>query len=221
VRVAALLLLLSGALVAVGGCGGTGKTPSPAAVSLRREDLVAVSRALKSLEAPVASEVAATKVAWPLVFNGLPVAGASIARPPIAAATESAARIKLPRLLEEAQAVSLTGPASQLAGLFRTFSVLATRGWASIGAAIEEIEHGSPAAARFARENVALYIESVYDGQFTLAQIGKQLSDGYLKLGGPAAFGGALTQGEVDALAGTYSEAADRLYPHVGVRLGS
>ena len=69
----------------------------------------------------------------------------------------------------------------------------------------DQIEHGSPAGARFARENVALYIESVYDGHFDLAQIGKQLSDGYRELGGPAAFGRALTQAEVDALARVYS----------------
>jgi hypothetical protein len=47
------------------------------------------------------------------------------------------------------------------------------------------------------------------------------LRDGYRALGGPAAFGSALTPGEVDALAGTYSEPTDRLYPHAGARLGS
>jgi hypothetical protein len=83
------------------------------------------------------------------------------------------------------------------------------------------MEHGSPAAARFARENVALYIESVYDAHFTLAQVGKALLTGYRKLGGPAAFERALSQAEVDALARTYSEPTDRLHPHVAVRLGS
>ena len=68
---------------------------------------------------------------------------------------------------------------------------------------------------------MALYIESVYDAHFGLAQIGKKLLAGYRKLGGQAAFGAALTQGEVDALADAYSEATDRLHPHVGVRLGS
>ena len=47
-----------------------------------------------------------------------------------------------------------------------------------------QIEHGSPASARFARENVALYIESVYDGHFDLAQIGKKLPAAYRTLGG-------------------------------------
>ena len=88
-------------------------------------------------------------------------------------------------------------------------------------AAIAADEHGPPSAARFARANVGLYIESVYDGHFTLAQIGKQLLAGYGELGGPSAFGSLLSAAEVDALAQTYSEANDRLHPHVGVRLGS
>ncbi len=66
-----------------------------------------------------------------------------------------------------------------------------------------------------------LYIESVYDGHFGLAQIGKNLLAGYQKLGGPAAFGTALTQAEVARLAAAYSEPAVRLHPHPGVKLGS
>jgi len=169
----------------------------------------------------VASEVAATKQAWPLVANGVAAQAASSSQAPIAAATASAARVQVPALLQNAQAVSLTGPASQLAGLFRTFTGLSARGWQLIGSSTQQIEHGSPAAARFARENMALYIESVYDAHFSLAQIGKKLRHGYEELGGPGAFGGSLTQAEVDALADAYSEHADRLHPHVGVRLGS
>jgi hypothetical protein len=221
VRVPALVLILSGALITVTGCGGTGGASSAAELRLQREDLVAVSRALQAVERPVAREVAAAKVAWPLIANGVPTARASIARPSIAAAGENAAKVKLPGLMEEAQAASLTGPASQLAGLFRTFDGLVSRGWRLIGAESQEIQHGSPAGARFARENIALYIESVYDGHFAVAQIGKKLSDGYHTLGGPTAFGRALPQGEVDALARAYSEPTDRLHPHVGVRLGS
>ena len=77
-----------------------------------------------------------------------------------------------------------------------------------------------PAGARFARENVALYIESVYDGHFDLAQIDKHLTDGYRQLGGAGGVREALTQAEVDALGDAYSEASVRLHPHVGVRLG-
>jgi hypothetical protein len=215
----AALLLLSGVAIASAGCGG-GRTSSPAELRLQREDLVLVFHALKATEGSVGREVAATKTAWPLIVNGLP-GDTAIARPAIAAAAASAAKIAMPALLQEAQAVSLTGPGAQLVGLFRSYALLAMRGWVLIGAAIEEIEHGSPAASRFARENVALYIDSVYDGHFTLAQISKKLLVGYHELGGPAVFGGALTQAEVDALASTYSEPTDRLQPHVGVRLGS
>jgi hypothetical protein len=210
--------VLAGAL---SGCGGT--TATPAELRLEREDLLAVSRALGEVESPVAREVAAAKRAWPLVVGGLPTGAQALAssRAPIADAAVSATRIETPAPLSEAQARSLTGPSSHLAGLFRTYTGLSTRGWALIGKAIDQIEHGSPASARFARENAALYIESVYDGHFDLAQIGEHLRDGYRELGGPSAFGRTLTQGEVDALAGAYSEATDRLHPHVVARLGS
>ena len=218
---ATALLLLSAVAIAAAGCGARHEASSLAALQLQREDLVAVSRALKTAEGSVGAEVAATRAAWSLIANGLPSDTRTIRRPPIAAATASAAKVKVPALMEEAQAASLTGPAAGLAGLFRSYSGLASRGWQLIGATIEEIQHGSPAAARFARENAALYIESIYDAHFDLAQMGRQLSAGYRKLGGQAAFGGALSQAEVDALASTYSEASDRLHPHVGVRLGS
>jgi hypothetical protein len=221
VRAATLLLLLSGIVAVAASCGGAGETSSPHELRLEREDLVAASRALTSAERSVASEVTAAKTAWPLVANGLRTDTAAITRAPIVAAAQSAAKIETPAPLGEAQAASLTGPAAQLAGLFRSFSGLAALGWKLTGAAIDEIQHGSATGARFARENVALYIESIYDGHFELAQLGKQLRDGYRALGGPRAFGGALSQREVDALALAYSEPADRLHPHPGVRLGS
>jgi len=182
-----------------------------------------VSRALATVERPVAIEVAAAKRAWPLIANGLPTGAVPLAstHAPVAAATTSAARIPTPPVLGEAQADSLTGAGAGLAGLFRNYIGLTTRGWTLTSAAIDQIEHGSPASARFARENVGLYIESVYDGHFDLAQIDKHLTDGYRRLGGPAAFGSALTQAEVQQIAGSYSEASARLHPHVGIRLGS
>jgi hypothetical protein len=219
VRVVALLLV-SSATITVAGCG-SGRPSTLAELKLQREDLIAVVHALRSSEVSVGREVTDAKAAWPLVANGLPANVSPSVRAPIAAAGESAAKIELPVLLQEAQAAALTGPASQLAGMFRTFTRLATRGWALIGAAVEQIEHSSPTSARFARANVALYIESVYDSHFNLAQIGKQLRAGDRKLGGPAAFGGALTQSELDGVADFYSEATSRLHPHVGVRLGS
>lgn len=220
-RTALVLTLVAVSAGALTGCGGPHR--SQAELRLEREDLVAVSRALKTTEAPVAAELAAAKRAWPLVVNGLPSEAGALARAhaPIAAARMSAAKVPLPPLTSEARAVSLTGPGSPLAGLFRTYLGLSTRGWTLIEAAIDQIEHGSPADARFARENVGLYIESVYDGHFDLAQVGKHLTDGYRKLGGEAAFGSALTQAEVGQLASAYSEATARLHPHVGIRLGS
>ncbi len=216
----AALLMLSGAAIAASGCGSS-HSATPQALRLERADLVAVSRALNSAARSVGSEVAATKVAWPLVANGLPADTSTISRPAIHTAAERAAALRLPALFEEREAASLTGPGSSLAGLFRAYSGLSTHGWQLIGAAIEQIEHGSPVAARFARANVALYIDSVYDAHFGLAQVGKHLVAGYEQLGGASAFGPSLTQAEVDRLAGTYSEASDRLHPHPGVKLGS
>jgi hypothetical protein len=221
VRVAALVLLVGVSVIVASGCGDSDDTSSPPALKLQRADLIAAVRPLAALEGPVAKEVAATKIAWPLIVDGLPADVTSIARQPITAATSKAAAIPIPPLFEEVKARTLTGPAAEIVGLFRSFKLLSTRGWTLTSAAIDQIEHGSSAAARFARENVALYIDSIYDGHFTLAQIGKQLHDGYRRLGGPGAFGSALTQSEVDALTRTYSETSDRLHPHVGVKLGS
>jgi hypothetical protein len=216
----AALLLLSCAAIAVTGCGRSENSTSTE-VRLEREDLIAVAHALQRTQGPVEQEVAAAKAAWPLVAHGLPADTAAIQRAPILAAATTAAKLPMPAPLQEAQATMLTGPGSSIAGLFRTYSGLAAHGWQIIGTTIEAVEHGSPAAARFARANVALYIESVYDAHFTLAQIGKKVLDGYGKLGDGKAFGAALTTDEVEALARAYSEATDRLHPHVSVRLGS
>jgi hypothetical protein len=173
------------------------------------------------VQAPVSREVGATKAAWSLIANGLPAdAGAVSSSPAAVRAAATAARLPIPALFSEAQARALTGPASQIAGLYRSYALLSTRGWRLLYAALMQIESGTPAAARFARENAALYIESIYDAHFTLAQIGKKLTAAYEKLGGSADFGAALTQAQVDALARTYSEASDRLHPHVAARLG-
>jgi hypothetical protein len=214
-----LVVLL--AALAAGGCGGMSNSSSDPAVKLQRQDLAAVSRALAGTQSSVGQAVAAGKRAWPLVVNGLSADMSATPRLAIAAAGASAARVRVPRLLEEAEAVSLTGPAAELAGQFRDYVGLTSRGWKMIVASMDQIEHGPRASARFARDNVALYIESVYDGNFTLAQIGKHLRGGYRRLGGPAAFAGGLSQPQVNALASAYSEANDRLHPHVGVRLGS
>lgn len=212
------LILIAGALC---GCGGPHR--SAAELRLEREDLIAVCRALKSVQAPVASELAAAKRAWPLVFDGLPRSAAALAgtRTAVSRAAASAARLTEPPPMTETENRYLTGPGSPLAGLYRQYVGLSTHGWALIGAAIDQIEHGTPAGAQFARANVGLYIESVYDGHFDLAQIDKHLTHSYRELGGQPVFGSALTQAEVNALAAAYSEASARLRPHVGVQFGS
>jgi hypothetical protein len=213
------LVLLVGSL-ALAGCGRSGAPPTPAALNLSREDLLAVCRALELAEPSTAAEVAATKQAWPLVTHGLPLVIDPATQRTIEAAAASAAAIRAPAQLTPIPASALSGPASGIGGLFRSYVVLSSRGWRLIVAAVNEIQYGSPAAARFARANVALYIDSVYDAHFALAQIGKKLLAGYKTLGGPQKFT-ALAPVRVSALAGVYSEREDRLHPHVGVRLGA
>ena len=224
-RLAALLLTLSGVAGAgavLAGCGGkSSAATNPTAEQLQREDLVAVSRGLRQAEGSVKREMAAARIAWPLVANGLPASIPPATRTAIAKAGAAARAIVAPPLLMKEQARSLTGPAAGIAGLFQPFSGLTERGWTLTGAAADEISGGTPAAARFARENVALYIDSVYDGHFDGSLIGKSLLKGYSQLGGPAAFGGTLSEAEVQALARAYSPEAEQLHPHPGVRLGS
>lgn len=222
-RVAALLLTLSGVVATGGvlaGCGA-GSVTSPAAEGLQREDLVAVSHGLRQAEGSLQREMNAARIAWPLVANGLPASIAQATRSRVATAGRMASAIVVPSLMSEAQARELTGPAAGIAGLYRTFSKLAERGWTLIGVAIANIDTGTPAAERFARANVALYIDALYDGHFDATLIGKSLRAGYHKLGGVKAFGETLTQAEVDALAHAYSPATEQLHPHAGVKLGS
>jgi hypothetical protein len=207
-------------VLALGGCGGSGEAPGPPALKLSREDFLAVCGVLERSEAQTAIAVAATKRAWPLVADGLPRVIAPATRQAIAAAATGAEGVRVPALMQRARSASLTGPAAEIAGLFRNYVLLSTRGWRLTAAAASEIQSGSP-GARFARENVALYIESVYDGHFSLAQIGKKLRAGYRSLGGEEALGASLSPSRLSALEQAYSEASDRLHPHVGVRLGS
>jgi hypothetical protein len=225
-RLAALLLTLAGVAGAAGllaGCGSSSSAITPAAERLQREDLIAVAHDLHRAEASAAREMAAARVAWPLVANGLPATDTipPATRAALSVASGAAHAIVLPPLMGEMQARSLTGPAAGVTGLFRTFHGLTERGWTLTTAASQEIDSGPAAAARFARENVALYIDSVYDGHFDAGLVGKSLLAGYKKLGGARAFGASLTQAEVDALAGAYSPESERLHPHPGVKLGS
>jgi hypothetical protein len=215
-----LLLTLGAGALTIVGCSASHK-PTPQDLALQRADFVAVNRRLAGMEPSLDREVAATKRAWPLVLGGLPANISAGTRAAVGAADEGAGAVALPALFQERKSDSLTGPASELAGSIRSSTTLAGRGWKLIGAAIEQAEHGSPAARDFARANVALYIETEYDAHFALAQTGKQLLKSYAKLGGPLAFGSSLTQAEVNALANAYSDANFRLEPHAGVKLGS
>jgi hypothetical protein len=216
-----MALLVAGAVaLAVAGCGSSDRS-TPRALGLERADLIAVYHALVGVEPSVRREVAATKLAWPRVIDGLPSPVGAATSGAIRTAYNGANALALPSLFRERMADSLTGPASGLADEFRSFDILATRGWRLIDAAAEQIDHGSPTAARFARANVALYIESVYDAHFTLAQIGKQMRKGWEKLEGAPAFGASLTLAEVEALADVYSEPNFELLPHARVKLGS
>ena len=214
------LLLAGGAALLAGGCG-SGHRPTPVGLQLQREDLVLAARSLSSVEPALEREGRAAKAAWPLILGGLPGTLGPAMRAGVHDAALLAAALPLPGIFGEARARSLTGPAAGLAGSYETFHNLASRGWRLIDYSCTQATRGTPTAARFARANVALYIESAYDGQFVLAQLGRQLASGYRRLGGPAAFGAGLTQAEVDRLAGVYSEASFRLEPHAAVRLGS
>jgi hypothetical protein len=181
-----LLACLLAAAGAVAGCGGsTSKQSTPAALKLEREDLLAVSKALAQAQPSIASEVAATKAVWPRVSSA-PVAAAPVAAASVVSSSRSGehrverlTQLAIPALFGEAQARSLTGPASQIAGLFRSSVLLSTRGWRMLIASSKQIASGPPAAARFASENAGLSVESIYDGHFALAQIGKKLLAGY------------------------------------------
>lgn len=217
---AASALLLIGTAIGCAGCGSS-SAGNPAELALRREDLIFVARTLEALEPQSNREVAATRLAWPLIYAGLPARSSGLYGPKIRAASESAERLGLPALFSERNAASLTGPASTVARLYRAFNELARKGWEMIAASIAQIEQGTPEAGRFARANVALYIDGIYDAHFGLGQIGNKLLPAYAKLGGQKVFGSELTQAAVSALAATYSEANDRLRPHETVKLGS
>lgn len=214
------LLLASGAASIAVGCGSAHK-PTPVGLQLQREDLVLAARTLTSVEPALEREGRASKAAWPLILAGLPPAVGQATRSRIHQSALLAQALPLPVIFGEERARSLTGAAADLAGSYQTFHALASRGWRLVDYSSMQTAQGTRAAASFARSNVALYVESIYDGQFVIAQLGKQLAAAFKRLGGPAAFGATLTQAEVDQLAGVYSERVFRLEPHATVRLGS
>lgn len=207
--------------VTFAGCGGSHH--NQAELRLERADLVAVAHALQQAQPAVRAELAAGRRAWVWVVNGLPRNPRKLAsvRTTIAEAALAAAHLPEPKPITETESRYLTGPGAPMASMYRQYVGLTSRGWAQIAAMGAQIEHGHPGVARFARENVPLYIESVYDGQFVAGQIQKRLKKGYAEVGGPQAMGASLTPAEVRALEAQYSERAAQLHPHAGVKLGS
>jgi hypothetical protein len=216
----AALLLGAGATLLAAGCGSSSQA-TDAGLRVQREDFVVAARALAGAEVAVKREAKATRAAWPAVVNGLPTQADPSARALVHEASLRAGALSLPAPFSEARARGLTGAASGLAGTYQSFDTLTARGWRLVDYSLGQLDGGPPAAVSFAKGNVALYIESVYDAHFALAQVGKHLLADYEHLGGTAAFASSLSQAEVEQLAGVYSEALLRLHPHVGVRLGS
>lgn len=221
--------MLIGAAVLIAGCGSSSSSHAQSSreLTLERAQFEQVSRQLGDLEAAVKREVAASRMAWPTIASGLPEALGSGLRTAASAANTSAKALPEPSFLANAR--KLTGPASGIAGIYENYEQLAQRGWNLTEAAIQTISSagstgtsttatgaGAAAQASFERANSPLYIDAIYDAHFDLSLLGKSLVSGYEKLGGPQAFGAALTQAQVNALAGAYSIQAVRLEPHPG-----
>ena len=214
------MALALGVALALAGCGSH-KVATPAEAKLENEDFLAVTAALAAAAPQVEAEVAATKAAWPAILGGVkgrPTAGT---RAKVRLAAQQAAQLKLPALLTEAGSAQLTGPASPLAGRFRSFQTLGSRSWQLLESSLDEIEHGSRSEAHFARQNLPLYIESIYDAHFTLSETGKQLLAAYKKLGGAKSFGSSLTPSQLQQLADRYSKERNELSPKEQVKLGT
>lgn len=203
-------------LAAAGAFAGCGSSASPTAtrpeLALERTQLVQVSAGLRSAEASVAREVSASRGAWPQIASGLPMALSPSLRTAVGKASTSAAALPEPPFMTAA--ARLTGPAAGIAGIYENYDLLAERGWRLTNASLSSIVGGPPAAASFARDNSSLYISAIYDAHYNLSLVGKSLLSAYLRLGGPGAFGAALPQSELSALANAYSIPAVRLEPH-------
>lgn len=217
--------LIAAALV-IAGCGSSSSshTQSSRELALERAQFEQVSSQLSGLQAAVKREVAASRVAWPSIADGLPETLNGGLRTAVGTANARATALPEPPFLANAR--KLTGPASGIAGIYENYEQLAQHGWNLTEAAIQTIAPAGSATdttaasanaatqASFARANSPLYIDAVYDAHFDLSLLGKSLVSGYQKLGGPEAYGAALTQAQVNALAGAYSIPAVRLEPH-------
>jgi hypothetical protein len=173
---------------------------------------------LNALEEPVRREVAASRIAWPAIADGLPVTLSSSLQRAVHNASATARALPEPRFMNNAGA--LTGPAAGLAGLYENYSRLAARGWQLTETGITAIVRGTPTAARFAHNNSSLYIDAIYDAHFNLSLLGKSLTHAYEQLGGRQAFGKTLTPIKAIGVALAYSIPAVRLEPHPSRAVG-
>lgn len=216
-----------GATMLIAGCGSgsPSRAQSSRELGLERAQFEQVASQLGAIEPAVKREVAASRVAWPSIAGGLPQTPDSGLRTGVGTANTRARALPEPSFLSNAS--KLTGPASGIAGTYENYEQLAQRGWNLTDAAVQTIANAGSATtnltaaststaaqASFERANSPLYIDAIYDGHFDLSLLGKSLLSGYEKLGGPEAFGSALTQAKIKALAGVYSIPAVRLEPH-------
>lgn len=175
------------------------------------------------MRAAVHRAVAGARAVWPRIYDGLPERIGARLQAGIKAASAMAGSLPAPGFM--ARQDTLTGPASGIAGLYEDYDRLVERGWRLTETGVAGILSGPLSVQRYVRENSPLYLHAIYDGHFDLSLIGKKLLEGYerieklstqRKFAGIGGFGGALTQREIDALAGAYSIPAVRLEPHPG-----
>jgi hypothetical protein len=201
------------AAILLGGCGSASTTTaSTPETALERAQLVRVCDGLRTLELDTSQEVAAARAVWPSLAGGLPPSPTPALRGAVARASAAAAALPEPPFA--ASASKLTGPAAGIAGLYEGYERLTRRAWRLTDATLSTIASAPPPDASFARRNSSLYIDSIYDSHYNLSLLGKSLTSAYERLGGPQAFGGSLTRGEISALAAAYSIPAVRLQPH-------
>jgi hypothetical protein len=210
----ALALAIGGILVGV--LLGGGRSPTQAELGQRRAHLAFVARGLRSVEPRVRHELATARAAWPAIAHGLPSSPAEGVLAKVQAAMEAVEAVPPPRFVSLIG--ELAGPAISIAQLFRFSQALVTAGWQHVESALSA-SAGTP-AARFARANSSLYIESIYQGMFKLSEIGPRLQAAYLQLGGAQLFGTKLTHARIRSIAGTYGP-SDKLKPHAVLRPAS
>jgi hypothetical protein len=237
---ASVLAVCGGALTACGSSQSSNGTE----VRSRRADLAEVAHALLARREAVAQEVAAARLAWPLLDGGIPHASAPRhetahqTRDARARRREHALQARRERELNQrlaalrqlialarvraqeiyaplvAHGEELTGAASGISSVYELASGLVDHGLAQVDATLNVRPSTPPAARAFLRENVDTYIISVYDGNFDLSLLGKMIERAYERLGGPKEFRAMLTKAQVKELARAYSPAGVRLEPH-------